>query len=204
MDQGKPASGSLGLAALVSIGIGGMVGGGIFSVLGLTVLIAGGGAYVSFVVGGVVAALTGWSYALLSVRIRSRGGTAVFLDRAFGTRCGGPAEPAAVAELFRHAGPVRGRVRRLPGGAARPATGRAVAADARQRGGGRLRRAQPGRGAAWSAAAEAVLVYFKLAVLLVFCVGGLAFVVTPPGSAPAAFPSAGAIVYAGRADLPGL
>ena len=35
----------LGLAALVSIGIGGMVGGGIFSVLGLTVQIAGAGAY---------------------------------------------------------------------------------------------------------------------------------------------------------------
>ena len=90
VDQGKRASGSLSLAALVAIGIGGMVGGGIFSVLGLTVLIAGGGAYLSFVVGGVVAALTGWSYALLSVRIRSRGGTAVFLDRAFGTGVAGP------------------------------------------------------------------------------------------------------------------
>jgi amino acid transporter len=76
------------LAALVSIGIGGMVGGGIFSVLGLTVQIAG--AYLSFVVGGIVAALTGWSYAVLSVRIRSRGGTAVFLDRAFGTGVAGP------------------------------------------------------------------------------------------------------------------
>jgi amino acid transporter len=79
----------LGLAALVSIGIGGMVG-GIFSVLGLTVQIAGAGAYLSFVVGGVVAALTGWSYAVLSVRVRSRGGTAVFLDRAFGTGVAGP------------------------------------------------------------------------------------------------------------------
>ena len=76
MDHGRTASGGLGLAALVSIGVGGMVGGGIFSVLGLTVQIAGAGAYLSFVAGGVVAALTGWSYAVLSVRIRSRGGTA--------------------------------------------------------------------------------------------------------------------------------
>lgn len=43
-----------------------MVGGGIFSVLGLTVQVAGAGAYLSFVVGGTVAALTGWSYARLS------------------------------------------------------------------------------------------------------------------------------------------
>ena len=34
--------------------------------------------------------MTGWSYSLLSVRIRSRGGTAVFLDRAFGTSVAGP------------------------------------------------------------------------------------------------------------------
>ena len=56
MNHGKPVPRSLGLAALVSIGIGGMVGGGIFSVLGLTVQIAGSAAYLSFVVGGIVAA----------------------------------------------------------------------------------------------------------------------------------------------------
>ena len=44
--------------------------------------------------------------------------------------------------------------------------------------------------------AESVMVYFKLAVLLVFCFGGLAFVDTSRVS-PAAFPSAGGIVYAG-------
>ena len=43
--------------------------------------------------------------------------------------------------------------------------------------------------------AESVLVYFKLAVL-VFCAGGLAFVDAARVS-PAAFPSAGAIIYAG-------
>ena len=52
-------AGRSGISALVAIGIGGMVGGGIFSVLGLTVQLAGAGAYLSFVVGGVVAALTG-------------------------------------------------------------------------------------------------------------------------------------------------
>ena len=67
-----------------------MVGGGIFSVLGLTVQVAGAGAYLSFVVAGTVAALTGLSYARLSVAVRSRGGTAAFLDRAFGKRVVGP------------------------------------------------------------------------------------------------------------------
>src|SRR5450759_69313 len=80
----QPTSGELGIAALVSIGIGGMVGGGIFAVLGLTVQVAGAGAYLSFLVGGGVAALTGWSYARLSVLVRSRGGTAAYLDRHFG------------------------------------------------------------------------------------------------------------------------
>ena len=81
--------GGLGITALVAIGIGRMVGGGIFSVLGLTVQLAGAGAYLSFVVGGVVAALTGFSYARLSVA-PCRGGTASFLDRAFGTRVAAP------------------------------------------------------------------------------------------------------------------
>jgi hypothetical protein len=48
----RPASGSLGLAALVSIG----AGCGIRSVLGPAGQMAGGGAYLSFVVGGIVAA----------------------------------------------------------------------------------------------------------------------------------------------------
>ncbi|MFZ1175997.1 MAG: hypothetical protein WAO15_06955 [Mycobacterium sp.] len=61
---GQRPEGELGDVALVSIGIGGMVGGGIFSVLGLTVQIASAGAYLSFVAGGVIAALTGRSYAL--------------------------------------------------------------------------------------------------------------------------------------------
>ena len=195
MDQGKTASGGLGLAALVSIGIGGMVGGGIFSVLGLTVLIAGGGAYLSFVVGGVVAALTGWSYALLSVRIRSRGGTAVFLDRAFGTGVAGPLNLLlwlcyfVMLGLYAVAfGAYLAALLGLPAGG----PWQRVFASAVVVGFAGLNLA----GAQLVGRAESVLVYFKLAVLLVFCVGGLAFVY-PARVSPAAFPSAGAIVYAG-------
>lgn len=76
--------GKLGLLAAVAIGIGGMVGGGIFAVLGLAVQLAHGGTPVAFAVGGAVALLTAYSYAKLSVAYPSRGGTTTFLDRAFG------------------------------------------------------------------------------------------------------------------------
>ncbi|NPA80041.1 MAG: APC family permease [Thermotogae bacterium] len=74
----------LGLWEAVAIGIGGMVGGGIFAVLGLTLSLAGGGAPLSFLIAGVVALLTAHSYAKLSVRYPSEGGTVEFLVRAFG------------------------------------------------------------------------------------------------------------------------
>ena len=74
----------LGLWAVVSVGIGGMVGGGIFAVLGLAVQLAHGGTPVAFAVAGAIALLTTYSYAKLSVAYPSRGGTVTFLDRAFG------------------------------------------------------------------------------------------------------------------------
>jgi hypothetical protein len=61
-----------------------MVGGGIFAVLGLSVQLAGGGAPVAFAVAGLVALLTARSYARLSTRYPSRGGTVTFVNRAFG------------------------------------------------------------------------------------------------------------------------
>jgi amino acid transporter len=80
----KTDDGKIGLLAAVSIGVGGMVGGGIFAVLGLAVELAHGGTPVAFALAGVVALLTTYSYAKLSVTYPSRGGTVTFLDRAFG------------------------------------------------------------------------------------------------------------------------
>lgn len=74
----------IGVLGAVAIGVGGMVGGGIFAVLGTAVELAGGGTPVAFAAAGVVALLTSYSYAKLSVRFPSSGGTIVFLDRAFG------------------------------------------------------------------------------------------------------------------------
>ena len=80
----RTADGKMGLVGAVAIGIGGMVGGGIFAVLGLAVQLARGGTPVAFALAGIVALLTAYSYARLSVAYPSRGGTVVFLDRMFG------------------------------------------------------------------------------------------------------------------------
>ncbi len=76
--------GSLGLLPAVSIGVGGMVGGGIFAVLGLAVGVGGGGTFVAFFIAGMVALVTTYSYARLSVAIPSSGGTVAFVNEAFG------------------------------------------------------------------------------------------------------------------------
>jgi amino acid transporter len=76
--------GKLGYLEATAIGIGGMVGGGIFAVLGLSVELAHGGAPLAFLLAGIVALVTSYSYARLSVTYPSQGGTVAFLDRAFG------------------------------------------------------------------------------------------------------------------------
>lgn len=77
--------GSLGFWPVVAIGVGGMVGGGIFAVLGLAVQLAHGGTPLAFALAGGVALLTAYSYARLSVAYPSRGGTVTFLNRSFGS-----------------------------------------------------------------------------------------------------------------------
>ena len=52
MDQERPSIEKLGLKELVAIGVGGMVGGGIFSVLGLSVSLSGNAAPIAFAFGG--------------------------------------------------------------------------------------------------------------------------------------------------------
>lgn len=69
---------------VVAIGVGGMVGGGIFAVLGLAVQFARGGTPVAFALAGLVALLTTYSYAKLSIACPTGGGTVSFLDHAFG------------------------------------------------------------------------------------------------------------------------
>jgi amino acid:proton symporter, ABT family (TC 2.A.3.6.3) len=79
------SEGSIGYLSAVSIGVGGMVGGGIFAVLGLAVKLGGGGTPIAFALAGLVALVTSYSYAKLSVRYPSEGGTVEFLNQAFGS-----------------------------------------------------------------------------------------------------------------------
>ncbi|UGU17871.1 APC family permease [Sinomicrobium kalidii] len=68
----------------ISIGIGGMVGGGIFAVLGLAVSLAKGGTPVAFLFAGVLALITSYSYVKLSGSFPDRGGTVKFINQGFG------------------------------------------------------------------------------------------------------------------------
>jgi len=74
----------IGLKEAVSIGIGGMVGGGIFAVLGLAVSLGKGGTPISFLIAGIIALITSYSYVKLSLTYPDRGGTVKFINQGFG------------------------------------------------------------------------------------------------------------------------
>jgi amino acid transporter len=81
---GKAGSNQIGMAAAVSIGIGGMVGAGIFSILGVVAQAAGNAMWLAFAIGGVVALLSTYSYAKLGAVFPSAGGAVHFLVKSFG------------------------------------------------------------------------------------------------------------------------
>ena len=74
----------IGLKAAISISIGGMVGGGIFAVLGLAVSLAKGGTPIAFLFAGIIALITSYSYVKLSLAYPDRGGTVKFINQGFG------------------------------------------------------------------------------------------------------------------------
>lgn len=69
----------MGLNATWSMAVGGMVGGGIFSVLGVVAELAGPWAWLSFLIGGLIALATGWSYSQLAHKFGEGGGAFTFL-----------------------------------------------------------------------------------------------------------------------------
>ncbi len=72
------------LKEAISIGIGGMVGGGIFAVLGLAVSLAKGATPIAFLIAGILALITSYSYVKLSLTYPDRGGTVKFINQGFG------------------------------------------------------------------------------------------------------------------------
>jgi amino acid transporter len=78
--------GKLGLKELLAIGVGGMIGGGIFSVLGISVSFAGNGAPLSFLIDMLIALAAGYHYVKLSLTFRDDGASYTYLRKAFPTR----------------------------------------------------------------------------------------------------------------------
>ena len=74
----------IGVVSAASIGIGGMVGAGIFAILGLAASATQGAVPLAFIIGGVIALVTAHCYGKLSVAFPDRGGTVAYIDRAYG------------------------------------------------------------------------------------------------------------------------
>lgn len=72
------------LWSAIFLGIGSMVGAGIFIVIGQAGAIAGNLVWVSFIFGGIIALLSGYSLAKLAIRYPSRGGVTEYLVQSFG------------------------------------------------------------------------------------------------------------------------
>jgi amino acid transporter len=75
---------SMGLYAATSIGVGAMVGAGIFSIFGTAVQISGNAVYISFIIAGMIALLNTYSYAKLGIQYPSAGGPVEFLLKGLG------------------------------------------------------------------------------------------------------------------------
>lgn len=68
---------------VVAIGIGSIVGAGIFALLGQVITVSGRWTYASFLLAGLAAMFSGYSYARLSARYPTSGGLADFFHHAF-------------------------------------------------------------------------------------------------------------------------
>lgn len=77
-------TGSIGVVGATAIGVGGMMGAVLYTLLGLAANSAGVWLPVSFLIGGIVAAFSVYSYSKLGMKYPDRGGAAKFLLKEFG------------------------------------------------------------------------------------------------------------------------
>jgi len=73
----------LGLKELIAIAVGGMVGGGIFTILGISVSLIGFLTPIAIMIGGGVASLAAYSYVKLGLYYRDEGATYAFVKRTY-------------------------------------------------------------------------------------------------------------------------
>ncbi|MFK5959350.1 MAG: APC family permease [Lutibacter sp.] len=74
---------NLGLAELIAIALGGMVGGGIFTILGISVSMIGNLTPIAIIIGGLIASLAAYSYVKLGLYYRDEGATYSFYKRTY-------------------------------------------------------------------------------------------------------------------------
>ena len=74
---------ALGVPELIAIALGGMVGGGIFTILGISVSMIGALTPIAIIMGGILAALAAYSYIKLGVYYKDEGATYSFYKRTF-------------------------------------------------------------------------------------------------------------------------
>ncbi len=72
------------LTAAISMGVGAMVGAGIFALMGQAGSAAGNAVYIAFIIAGLISLLSGYSYAKLGVRYPSAGGIVEYLAQSYG------------------------------------------------------------------------------------------------------------------------
>ena len=80
----KPKSSHISLVAAVSIGVGAMIGAGIFSIIGMVAGVSGSALPIVFILGAGITIFSVYSYSKLGVRYPSLGGPVEFLVRGFG------------------------------------------------------------------------------------------------------------------------
>ncbi len=84
---------NLGLVELIAIAVGGMVGGGIFSILGISAAMIGFLTPIAIIIGGLIAMLAAYAYVKLGVYYKDEGATYSFVKRTF------PDKPIAAASI---------------------------------------------------------------------------------------------------------
>lgn len=190
-----PAPAKIGLAAAVSIGVGGMVGAGIFSILGVVAQAAGNAMWLAFLIGGAVALLSTYSYAKLGAAFPSAGGAVHFLVKSFGDGV-----LAGGLNLFMWAGYIISLALYATAFGSYAATFLTTAPSSMlvkllAVGSVLLLTIVNAFGAQVMGRWETIIVAIKVAILVVFAAAGLWFI-TPANLAPALWPETKAILFA--------
>jgi amino acid transporter len=83
MTQHRKRNRNLRLAELIAIALGGMVGGGIFTILGISVSMIGNLTPIAIIIGGLTASLAAYSYVKLGLYYKDEGATYSFFKRTY-------------------------------------------------------------------------------------------------------------------------